>query len=65
MFWRAACYLPAVCGIREETPECLDRDYPEKCLRLFVPQRMVRDYESGVAIEEPYRRPVSTAGVTP
>jgi hypothetical protein len=32
---------------------------------LFGPQRMVRDYENSVAIEEPYRRPVSTAGVTP
>jgi catechol-2,3-dioxygenase len=44
----------------------LEREYPENFMGIiFDPEEMIRRYESGVAIEELYRRPKLPPGMTP
>jgi catechol 2,3-dioxygenase-like lactoylglutathione lyase family enzyme len=50
----------------EATNAFLERHYPENFMGIiFDPERMILDYERGVALEELYRRPPLPPGMTP
>jgi catechol 2,3-dioxygenase-like lactoylglutathione lyase family enzyme len=50
----------------DATNAFLDRYYPENFMGIiFDPEQMIRDYESGAALEDLYRRPPLPEGMTP